>query len=101
MFLNFEEVEWTVYLKKKKTYLIKFEILYFFTNRYKNKNFLIFCKYARIFENLFVDPAFLAIMRFPLKRRYSFFYLKQKKTFLENGLESPLIFVFILKGKTK
>ena len=38
--------------KKKKTYLIKFEILYFFTNRYKNKNFLIFCKYARIFENL-------------------------------------------------
>ena len=48
-----------------------------------------------------VDPAFLAIMRFPLKRRDSFFYLKQKKPFLENGLESPLIFVFILKGKTK
>ena len=48
-----------------------------------------------------VDPAFFAIMRFPLKRRDSFFYLKQKKPFLENGLESPLIFVFILKGKTK
>ena len=48
-----------------------------------------------------MDPAFLAIMRFPLKRRDSFFYLKQKKPFLENGLESPLIFVFILKGKTK
>ena len=34
-----------------------------------------------------------------LKRRDSFFYLK--KPFLENGLESSLIFVFILKGKTK
>ena len=46
-----------------------------------------------------MDPAFLAIMRFQLKRRDSFFYFK--KPFLENGLESPLIFVFILKGKTK
>ena len=49
-----------------------------------------------------VDPAFSAIMRFPLKRRDSFFYFKiKKKPFLENGLESPLIFVFILKGKNK
>ena len=46
-----------------------------------------------------MDPAFLAIMRFPLKRRDSFFLFK--KPFLENGLELPLIFVFILKGKTK
>ena len=45
------------------------------------------------------DPAFLAIIYFPLKRRDSFFYFK--KQFLENGLKSPLIFVFILKGKTK
>ena len=58
--------------------------------------------HERMLNNLVVDPAFLAIMRFPLKRRDSFFYLKQKKKpFLENGLESPLIFVFILKGKTK
>ena len=48
-----------------------------------------------------MDPAFLTIMRFPLKRRDSFFNLKIKKPFLENGLESPLIFVFILKGKNK
>ena len=46
-----------------------------------------------------MDPVFLAIMRFTLKKQDSFFYLK--KPFLENGLESPLIFVFILKGKTK
>ena len=49
-----------------------------------------------------MNLAFFAIMRFPLKRRDSFFFsLKKKKPFLENGLESPLIFVFILKGKTK
>ena len=48
------------------------------------------------------NPAFLAIMRFPLKKaRLVFFLFKTKKPFLENGLESPLIFVFILKGKTK
>ena len=52
-------------------------------------------------EYVCVDPAFLDIMRFPLKRRDSFFLFKTKKPFLENGLESPLIFVFILKGKTK
>ena len=47
-----------------------------------------------------VDPAFFAIMRFPLKKaRLVFFVIG--KPFLENGLESPLIFVFILKGKTK
>ena len=47
-----------------------------------------------------MDPAFLAIMRFPLKKvRLVFLFLKNH--FLENGLESPLIFVFILKGKTK
>ena len=47
-----------------------------------------------------MDPAFLAIMRFPLKRRDSLFVLLENH-FLENGLESPLIFVFILKGKNK
>ena len=40
-----------------------------------------------------VDPAFLAIMCFPLKRRDSFFLFFLKNHFLENGLESPLIFV--------
>ena len=49
-----------------------------------------------------MDPAFLAIMRFPLKKaRLVFKKKKKKKPFLENGLESPLIFVFILKGKIK
>ena len=49
-----------------------------------------------------MDPAFLAIMRFPLKRRYSFFFFDVVgKPFLKNGLESPLIFIFILKGETK
>ena len=52
-----------------------------------------------LFHCIFMDPVFFAITRFPLKRRDSFFYLK--KPFLENGLESLLIFVFILKGKTK
>ena len=46
-----------------------------------------------------MDPAFFAIMRFPLKRTRLVNYFK--KPFLENGLESPLTFVFILKGKTK
>ena len=35
-----------------------------------------------------MDFVFLAIMRFPLKRRDSFFYLKKRNNFLENGLES-------------
>ena len=49
-----------------------------------------------------VDPAFLVIMRFPLKKaRLFFFFFLLENHFLENGLESPLIFVFILKGKTK
>ena len=48
-----------------------------------------------------MDPAFLAIMRFPLKKARLVFLFKKKEPFLENGLESPLIFVFILKGKTK
>ena len=48
-----------------------------------------------------MDPAFLGYDAFPTKKaRLVFFYLK-KESFLENGLESPLIFVFILKGKTK
>ena len=47
-----------------------------------------------------MDPAFLAIMRFPLKKGETRFFVV-RKPFLENGLESPLIFVFILKGKTK
>ena len=66
-------------------------------------NFDDFSSFKVFSESIIVDPAFLAIMRFPLKRRDSFFYLaiKKKKPFLENGLESPLIFVFILKGKTK
>ena len=46
-----------------------------------------------------LNLVFLAIMRFLLKIRDLFFILK--KSFLENGLESLLIFVFILKGKTK
>ena len=43
----------------------------------------------------FVDPAFST------KKARLVFLFKTKKPFLENGLESPLIFVFILKGKTK
>ena len=53
-----------------------------------------------VLNSIFVNPVFLVIMHFPLKRRDSFFLLK-KKPFLENSLESPLIFVFILKGKRK
>ena len=41
--------------------------------------------------NMLVDPAFLAIMRFPLKKARFVFYFE--KLFLENGLESLLIFV--------
>ena len=48
-----------------------------------------------------VDPAFLAIMRFPLKKTRLVFLFKTKKPFLENGFESPLIFILFLKGKTK
>ena len=66
------------------------------------ENFPVFKNCFQKQKNISVDPAFLAIMRFPLKKaRLVFFYFKQKKPFLENGLESPLIFVFILKGKTK
>ena len=50
--------------------------------------------------NQTMDPAFFAIMRFPLKKARLVFFVVGKP-FLENGLESPLIFVFILKGKTK
>ena len=66
----------------------------------QNTIFFYFILSALKLKNLFVDLAFLAIMRFPLKRARLVFLLK-KKPFLENGLESPLIFVFILKGKTK
>ena len=38
-----------------------------------------------------MDLAFLAIMRFPLKNARLVFYFE--KPFLENGLESPLIFI--------
>ena len=59
--------------------------------------------YIYIYINYFwyiYGPHSFGYYAFPTeKRRDSFFYLK--KPFLENGLESPLIFVFILKGKTK
>ena len=38
-----------------------------------------------------MDLAFLAIMCFPLKKARLVFYFE--KPFLENGLESPLIFI--------
>ena len=38
-----------------------------------------------------MDPVFFAIIRFPLKKARLVFYFE--KPFLENGLESPLIFV--------
>ena len=44
-------------------------------------------------------PRIFQLVRFPLDGRDSLFDVG--KPFLENGLESPLIFVFILKGKTK
>ena len=51
-----------------------------------------FCFYFPYGLHHSVDPAFLAIMGLHLKRRDSFF-LFLKNHFLENGLESPLIFV--------
>ena len=45
-------------------------------------------------------PHFWSLCVSHLKRRDSHFLLLENH-FLENGLESPLIFVFILKGKTK
>ena len=39
----------------------------------------------------FVDPAFFTVMHFPLKKAELVFIFE--KPFLENGLESPLIFV--------
>ena len=48
-----------------------------------------------------VDPAFSAIMRFPLKKGETLFFLLKKNHFLENSLESPLIFVFIFKRENK
>ena len=82
-----------------------FNFLKIMTNAYLSKhfNFISVSVYDGLFSDFryykCVDPAFLAIMRSPLKMRDSFFF--KKKLFLENGLESPLIFVFILKGKTK
>ena len=46
-----------------------------------------------------MDLVFLIIMRFPLKGETRFLF--KKKPILENGLESSLIFVFILKVKIK
>ena len=43
-----------------------------------------------------MDSVFFAIMHFPLKKARLISYFE--KTFLENSLELPLIFVF-LKGK--
>ena len=46
-------------------------------------------------------PRIFGYYAFPTKKARLVFLFKTKKPFLENGLESPLIFVFILKGKTK
>ena len=59
-------------------------------------------------ENHFIcfsmcGPRIFGYYAFPTKKaRLVFLFKKKKKTILKkNGLESPLIFVFILKGKTK
>ena len=52
-------------------------------------NFLTYC-----------GPRIFGYYAFPTKKARLIFFIK-KEPFLENGLESPLIFVFILKGKTK
>ena len=46
-----------------------------------------------------VDSAFFAIMRFSLKDDTHFFI--KKKPFLENGLESQIIFIFYFKMENK
>ena len=46
-------------------------------------------------------PRIFCYYAFPTKKCETRFFILKKKPFLENGLESPLIFVFILKGKTK
>ena len=47
-----------------------------------------------------VEPVFLAIMRFPLKRRDSFFVLLEKP-FKKKRFRVATYFCFILKGKNK
>ena len=44
-----------------------------------------------------VDPAFLAIMRFPLKRRDSLLYLKIKKTIFRKRFGVATYFCFYFK----
>ena len=68
-----------------------------------DQNILFEKKNSKIsLKNKPVDPAFFGYYAFPTKKKARLVFLfKTKKPFLENGLESPLIFVFILKGKTK
>ena len=64
--------------------------------RLKKENFLgYFYKKIKLWT-----PHFWLLCVSTKKARLVFLF-KTKKPFLENGLESPLIFVFILKGKTK
>ena len=62
-------------------------IKFFFTHYIKKDIYI----YIYIYIYIFVDPAFFTIMRFPLKKARLVFYFE--KSFLENGLKSPLIFV--------
>ena len=48
-------------------------------------------------NNTIVDPAF-RLMRFPLDGELNF-YLKNDFIYLENDLESPLIFILFWNGK--
>ena len=48
----------------------------------------------------YYGPRIFGYYVFPTKKVRLIFLFK-KKPFLENDLKSPLIFVFILKGKTK
>ena len=58
-------------------------------------------KFSKVIDKKTIcGPRIFGYYAFPTKKaRLVFLFLK--KPFLENGLELPLIFVFILKGKTK
>ena len=64
-----------------------------------------FSQNLKFFTSIYFEyncgPRIFGYYAFPTKKARLVFLFKTKKPFLENGLESPLIFVFILKGKTK
>ena len=89
---------WWLLVKGKQAFFFFFNLLSFFLIHFS-------FKYSKVFplELELVTPCgprIFGYYAFSTKKARLVFLFK-KKPFLENGLESPLIFVFILKGKAK